>query len=274
MSYYKRSLFFLSVLIGVNLIACGKNNVNKDDTSLTNTLVIGTTTTLEDSGLLSLLVSEFQKSKHITIKPIIAGSGQIHKLLAQGDLDIAITHDSIGEQRLVTNGVIKQPIALMKNDFIIVGPDTDQAKIKQALTPVDALNRIVEANALFISRGDNSGTYQMEQRWWEKAKRYPSEKKYLKTGTGMGATLNIAAERRAYTFVDRATWANFSNKQTLTPLFENPELMPNIYSLLIKHESLTQEKVILWRDWISQGQGHQLIINYRINGQPLFLNVR
>ena len=266
--------------MSITLIACSDNNTDKTDSSYSNSknsskvLAIGVTTTLEDAGLLTELVNAFQQEHDITVKPIVAGSGQIHKLLEQGDLDLAITHDPAGEKSLVDKGIIKQRIPLMQNDFIIVGPKTDPAHIKLSLTPNEALKKIINVNALFVSRGDNSGTHQMEQGWWQKTNRYPDEQYYLKIGTGMGTTLNVAAERNAYTFVDRATWTNFANKQKLAILFEDSELMPNIYSLLIKNEAPLQEKVILWRDWISEGQGHQIILNYRINGQSLFFKAR
>lgn len=280
MELFKKLFVFSTLIMGITLVACSDNNTDKTDSSYSNSknsnkvLAIGVTTTLEDAGLLTELVNAFQQEHKITVKPIVAGSGQIHKLLEQGDLDLAITHDPAGEKNLVDKGIIKQRIPLMQNDFVIVGLKTDPAHIKLSLTPDEALKKIINVNALFVSRGDNSGTHQMEQDWWQKTNRYPDEQYYLKTGTGMGTTLNVAAERNAYTFVDRATWTNFANKQKLAILFEDSELMPNIYSLLIKNEAPLQEKVILWRDWISEGQGHQIILNYRINGQSLFFKAR
>jgi tungstate transport system substrate-binding protein len=280
MELFKKLFVFSTLIMGITLVACSDNNTDKTDSSYSNSknsnkvLAIGVTTTLEDAGLLTELVNAFQQKYEITVKPIVAGSGQIHKLLEQGDLDLAITHDPAGEKNLVYKGIIKQRIPLMQNDFVIVGLKTDPAHIKLSLTPDEALKKIINVNALFVSRGDNSGTHQMEQGWWQKTNRYPDEQYYLKTGTGMGTTLNVAAERNAYTFVDRATWTNFANKQKLALLFEDSELMPNIYSLLIKNEAPLQEKVILWRDWISEGQGHQIILNYRINGQSLFFKAR
>jgi tungstate transport system substrate-binding protein len=237
-------------------------------------ITIGVTTTLEDAGLLSVLINDFQQEYNITVKPSIAGSGQIHKFLERGDIDIAITHDPDGEKALLKEGIIKQRMPLIQNDFIIVGPIADPAHIKLSLTPGEALKKIINANALFVSRGDNSGTHQMEQAWWTKANRLPNGQHYLKTGTGMGATLNIAAERNAYTFVDRATWTNFANKKKLAVLFENSALMPNIYSLLLKNETPLQEKIIRWRDWISEGEGLEIILNYRIKDQSLFMKGR
>lgn len=252
-------------VISISLVACHDKSAKQN-----NTLIIGVTTTLEDSGLLHQLVTAFQLTHGITIKPIVAGSGQIHKLLSLGDIDVAITHDPQGEEALIKNGIINKRIALAQNDFIIIGPKNDPANINNALTPSDALKKIVNSKALFISRGDNSGTHQMEKSWWRKINATPNKQYYLKTGTGMGATLNVAAEREAYTFVDRATWATFANKQNLNPLFKDSKDLPNTYSLLIKSNALTQKKVVLWRDWISKGEGSSIILNYRINNQPLF----
>jgi len=264
MVYIKK--FLLLIIIGSGLVAC----TDKSNPSKNNTLIIGATTTLEDSGLLGQLVNRFQQTHNITVKPIVAGSGQIHKLLSLGDMSVAITHDPQGEKVLIKKGIIDKRIALTKNDFIIVGPKSDPANIKEALTPNEALKKIVTANTLFVSRGDNSGTHQMEKTWWQIINTLPHRQHYLKTGTGMGSTLNVAAERGAYTFVDRATWLAFNNKQSLSALFEDPKRLPNIYSLLIKSDALPLEKVILWRDWISTGEGHRIILNYRINNQLLF----
>jgi tungstate transport system substrate-binding protein len=273
MGCFKKLFVCLSLIMCMTLVACSDYDAADNSRKSNKVIAIGVTTTLEDAGLLSELVSAFQQEFEITVKPIVAGSGQIHKLLERGDIVLAITHDPAGEKALLTKGIIKQRIPLMQNDFIIVGPKTDPAHIKLSLTPDEALKKIVNVNALFVSRADNSGTHQMEQDWWEKTNRRPADQYYFKTGTGMGATLNIVAERNAYTFVDRATWTKFANKQKLVVLFEDSELMPNVYSLLVKNEAQLQEKVILWQNWITEGQGLQIILNYRINGQPLFFKV-
>ncbi len=270
MAHFKKTLLLIA-LIGT-LVACNDNSNDKSDNK-NQVLVIGVTTTLEDSGLLSRLVSAFQNTHNITVKPVVAGSGQIHKLLSLGDISLAITHDPQGEKALIKNGIIDNRIALTQNDFIIIGPQNDPANIKSALAPSEALQKIVNANTLFVSRGDNSGTHQMEKTWWQTINKTPSKQYYLKTGTGMGSTLNVAAERGAYTFVDRATWLAFNNKQNLNILFEDSKRLPNTYSLLIKSDALVQEQVILWRDWISTGEGHRIILNHRIDSQPLFFKV-
>ncbi len=269
MTPVKKLLLFITMM-SIGLVACSDKNSDEARQYKNDTLIIGVTTTLEDSGLLRQLVNAFQQTHNITIKPVVAGSGQIHKLLSLGDMSVAITHDPQGEEALIKEGVINKRIALTQNDFIIIGPKSDPANIKEALTPSDALKKIISTNALFVSRGDNSGTHQIEKAWWQTINARPNKQYYLKTGTGMGATLNVAAERGAYTFVDRATWIAFQNKQSLSSLFEDSKRLPNTYSLLIKRNALVQEKVILWRDWISTGEGSRIILNYRIGGQPLF----
>ncbi len=245
-------------------------------TACTNeaSLKLGVTTTLEDSGLLSALVDAFKKEHDISIKPIIAGSGQIHELIKRGDIDTAITHDPSGEKKLLAEGIIIKRTPLMQNDFLIIGPSSDPAHIKLSLTPDEALEKIAYVNALFVSRADQSGTHQMEQSWWQKASTQPAENNYMKTGTGMGATLAIAAEHKAYTLVDRGTWMNFANKQGLISLFEDPEHLPNRYSLLSLKNVLNSDYIALWESWITEGAGRTIINNYRINNQPIFFDIQ
>jgi tungstate transport system substrate-binding protein len=257
--------FIRAFLVGLTLFAfmsCSKNE----------TLTIGVTTTLEDSGLLNQLIQDFQKDQSIKIKPIVAASGQIHELIRRGDIDSAITHDPKGEDALFTAGHIKEPIKIMENDFIIVGPATDPAHIKHALTPDEAFEKIANTKNIFITRNDQSGTHQMEVFWWQKAGEFPTGENYLKTGTGMGSTLMITAERNAYTLVDRGTWLNFENKQNLEPLFENQDYLPNQYRLLSlnKQNSSLSEHILIWENWLRSTAVKDLIVNYQIDNQPVF----
>ncbi|MGH1487635.1 MAG: substrate-binding domain-containing protein [Cellvibrionaceae bacterium] len=246
--------FILSVLI----CAC----TNKE------TIRVGATTTLEDSGLLTELITAFEKQHDIQIKPIIAGSGQIHALIKNNDIDSAITHDPKGEETLLKAGLINQRIPLMYNDFIIVGPNNDPAHIKLSLTPDEALEKIVNSGLIFVSRDDQSGTHQMEKHWWSKISTVPPTELYVKTGTGMGATLTVAAEKNAYTLTDRGTWLNFSNKQSIKVLFEDAEYLPNQYSVL----SFSENKASAWENWITSDQTKQFITNYRIDNKPVFFD--
>jgi tungstate transport system substrate-binding protein len=227
---------------------------------------VGVTTTLEDSGILAKLITTFESEHNIEIKPVIAGSGQIHQLIQRGDIDTAITHDPKGEEKLLQEGNIKERITLMYNDFVIVGPNNDPSHIKLALTPDEAFEKIVNTGSTFVSRNDQSGTHQMEMYWWDKTSTTPPDDLYIKTGTGMGATLTLAIERKAYTLVDRGTWKNFSNPQQTKILFEDAELLPNRYSML----SLGNEKSVTWEKWLISDTAKKVIAEYRINTKPVF----
>lgn len=255
-----KNLLFLSLLL---TLGCSKDS----------SIRLGITTTLNDSEIASYLIQEFEKNHDITIKPIVAGSGQILDLIKRGDIDTAITHDPAGETKLLEEKLIQTRTPLVLSDFIIVGPANDPAHIKLSLTPDEALQKIANANATFISRGDNSGTSQMELYWRDKfTNRTPG--KIITTGTGMGATLTVAAEKNAYTLVDRATWLHFQNKQSLALLFEEAEFLANQYSLLSFSEfnksKPKKTSIDIWEAWISTGEGHTLLKNYRINNQPIF----
>jgi tungstate transport system substrate-binding protein len=260
--FKKTCKFFLVFFLALITLSCSKNE----------TLTIGVTTTLEDSGLLSELVKSFEKNHQLKIKPVVSASGQIHELIRRGDLDFAITHDPQGEKLLFSEGFIQQPIPFIQNDFFIVGPEKDPAHIKLTITPDEALEKILFTKSLFVSRSDNSGTHQMERYWWDKARLDPESESYIKTGTGMGATLTLAAERNAYTLVDRGTWLNFANKQELSVLFENQDQLINRYSLLkvLEPKTTNNENLNLWVNWLTSAAAQELVVNYRINEQEVF----
>jgi len=258
--FLNRTLFNIIFLL-VLLSGCAKEN----------NIIVGLTSTLEDSGVTTILMTEFKKEYDINIKPIIAGSGQIHRLIENGDVDTAITHDPMGEQELLKNNFVNQRQLLVKNDFLIVGPKNDPAHIKQAITPDEAFEKITYTKNSFISRNDNSGTHQMEMYWRDKLNNTEDQSLIVKTGTGMGATLTVAAEKKAYTLVDRGTWLNFKNKQQLTALFEDPELLSNEYSVLsLNSKNEKQDHINLWENWLTKGNGLTLLKNYHIDGKTIF----
>jgi len=224
------------------------------------TLTIGVTTTLDDSGLLVALIEEFRKTHNIHIKPIVAGSGEILQLLERGDIESAITHDPNGEQRLLTQGVIQRRDWLMRNDFVLVGPASDPARIRQVLSLDDALNQIVHHQALFVSRADNSGTHQKEQALWQVIGHQPAHNRLLKTGTGMGSSLAVALQKNAYTLVDRGTWLAF-NKYLQTNdyqlLFTDPDnpILRNDYHLLSKNTT----QATAWENWLRSSEAAAIL---------------
>ena len=196
------------------------------------TIILSTTTSTQDSGLLDVLVPLFEKRTGITIKTISVGTGQALALAAKGEADVCLVHAPDSEKKYVTDGLLLNRRLVMHNDFLIVGPGEDPAKIRGVRSAVDALKRIAEAKATFVSRRDNSGTHQLEQKLWKEAKLEPGGSWYLQAGQGMGATLGIASEKRAYILTDRGTFLAFKKRAQLEPLVEKDPILLNIYSVL------------------------------------------
>jgi len=253
--FHSISSVFIAPFILITLVLLASCSQKPD-----NILHLGVTTTLEDSGLLSVIIDGFTQHIHqqdelgnIVIKPIVAGSGQLFTLIERGDIDIAISHEPKGEQALVDNGVILQRLPLFYNHFLLVGDPKDPAHIRSSLTIDETFKKILHSGHTFISRGDNSGTHQFEKSIWEDiwkdTEASPNQNQVVMTGTAMGATLAVAADRNTYTLVDLGTWLNFNNKQALTVLFPNKEAgysdelkqqaLRNQYSLLV----LNPEKI-------------------------------
>ena len=196
------------------------------------TVILSTTTSTQDSGLLDVLVPMFEQKTGYTVKTISVGTGQALVLAAKGEADVCLVHAPDSEKKYVADGLLLNRRLVMHNDFIIVGPANDPAKIKGLTHAVDALKRIAESNATFVSRGDNSGTHQLEKRLWQEAKIQPAGAWYLESGQGMGATLTIASEKRAYTVTDRGTYLTFQKRAQLVNLVEKDRILLNIYSVL------------------------------------------
>jgi len=176
-------------------------------------LILSTTTSTQDSGLLDVLLPLFEKQTGYKVKPIAVGSGQAMTMGERGEADVLLVHAPDSEKTFMANGHGTDRRLVMHNDFIIIGPAADPAKIKGEKTAVSALQKIAEGKVLFISRGDNSGTDQLEKKLWKTANLTPKGQSwYQETGQGMGATLNVAAEKTGYTISDRATYlANKKN---------------------------------------------------------------
>src|SRR5688572_6635070 len=164
-----------------------------------STVRLATTTSVESSGLLSAILPAFDQEKGIDVAVLAVGSGRALELLERGDAAAGLTHDPRAEQTALARGTIGAYRKVMLNDFIIVGPPDDPARVRQALDAADAMRRIAAAEAVFVSRGDASGTYTREQELWERASRRPMSNRLLETGQGMSPTLRVASERRAYT---------------------------------------------------------------------------
>jgi tungstate transport system substrate-binding protein len=195
-------------------------------------VILSTTTSTQDSGLLDVLVPMFEKRSGYAVKTISVGTGQALALAARGEADVTLAHAPAVEKRYVAEGKMQNRRLVMYNDFVIVGPSEDPAKIKGVARAADALKRIVETRSRFVSRGDKSGTHTLELALWQQAGIAPAGSWYIESGQGMGQTLAIANERGAYTLTDRATLLAFRQRVALSILVEKDRPLLNIYSVM------------------------------------------
>src|SRR6185295_7063330 len=196
------------------------------------TVILSTTTSTQDSGLLDVLVPLFEKNTGYSVKTISVGTGQALALAARGEADVTLCHAPALEKKYVAEGKMQDRRLVMYNDFLIVGPEADPAKIRGERSVVDAMKKIAAAGARFVSRGDKSGTHILEGTLWKQAGITPAAPWYIESGQGMGATLGIADDRHAYTITDRATLLAFSKRVALKIMVEGDRPLLNIYSVM------------------------------------------
>ena len=241
------------------------------------TLTLASTTSTENSGLFRFLLPPFEKSTGIKVRVIAAGTGQAIRLARNGDADVLMVHHKPSEEKFVADGFGVKRNPLMYNDFVIVGPAADQAKIKGLRTATDAFARIAKSQALFASRGDESGTHRSEEGLWKAAGIDRGEASggwYRELGAGMGATLNAAVAMGAYTLTDRATWAAFGNKSSHRILLEGDPLLFNQYSVIMvdprRHPHVKLAEAWQFVDWLLAEEGQTRIEEFKINGKQMF----
>jgi tungstate transport system substrate-binding protein len=195
-------------------------------------VILSTTTSTQDSGLLDVLVPLFEKKTGLTVKTISVGTGQALALAARGEADVTLAHAPGLEKKYVSEGKMRNRRLVMYNDFVIIGPADDPAKVKGLPRALEALRKIAESQSRFVSRGDKSGTHTLELALWKQAGVAPKGAWYIESGQGMGQTLGIANDRRAYTMSDRATWLAFQKRIDLPILVEKDRPLLNIYSVM------------------------------------------
>jgi tungstate transport system substrate-binding protein len=243
-------------------------------------ITLSSTTSTEDSGLFGHIVPRFRMAYGIDVHVVAVGTGQALAIGARGDADALLVHDRAGEDKFVADGYGIDRRDVMYNDFIIVGPKSDPAGIRGLTSAREAFARIAVAGASFASRGDDSGTNRMELRLWRSAGVAPDKGSawYRDLGQGMGPTLNIAAGLNAYTLTDRATWANFKNRQDLEILTGGDPALFNPYgSILVSPARWPQVKAPearIWHEWLTSKPGLDAITSYRIDGEQLFFPPR
>ena len=195
-------------------------------------VILSTTTSTQDSGLLDVLVPMFERKSGLSVKTISVGTGQALALAARGEADVTLAHAPSVEKKYVEEGKMSNRRLVMYNDFVIIGPADDPAKIKGLPQAVDALRRIAESQSRFVSRGDKSGTHVLEQGLWKQAGLEPKGAWYIESGQGMGQTLGIANDRCAYTLTDRGTYLAFGRRIDLPILVEKDRPLLNVYSVM------------------------------------------
>ena len=197
------------------------------------TVILATTTSTQDSGLLDVLIPLFEKETGYFVKTIAVGSGQAMTMGKKGEADVLLVHSPDAEKKFMSEGFGTGRRLVMHNDFVIVGPVKDPARTRGIKSPVETVKRISAAQALFLSRGDNSGTHAKEKTLWKGAGISPEGQKwYQQTGLGMGQTLSVAAEKRGYTLADRGTYLSLKKNLSLDILVEGDPLLLNVYHVI------------------------------------------
>jgi tungstate transport system substrate-binding protein len=269
------TFLLLIILSGVLLAAPSSHSAETKSRSV----IVSTTTSTQDSGLLDVLVPLFEKQSGYGVKTISVGTGQALALAAKGNADVALVHAPGLEINYVVEGKLRNRRLVMYNDFVIVGPKDDPAKIGSLKSAVTAMKAIVRAKAPFVSRGDNSGTDNLEKSLWKAAGVQPQDSWYIESGQGMGATLGIAQERNAYTVTDRGTYLALQRRVTLPILVEGDRTLLNVYSVLeVNPANGPRVNAVggkAFADFMVSDPAQKLIKSFGAEkfGQPLFVPV-
>jgi tungstate transport system substrate-binding protein len=240
-------------------------------------ITVASTTSTEQSGLFKHLLPAFEKKTGIQVRVVAVGTGQALDMGRRGDADVVFVHDKQAEVKFLGEGYGVKRYDVMYNDFVLVGPKSDPARIASGRDIVAALKEIAASKSPFASRGDNSGTHAAELRLWKMASIDPTAGKgswYRETGSGMGPTLNTAAAMNAYALTDRGTWLSFKNRGDLGIAVEGDQRLFNQYGVMLvnpaKHPHVKKELGQQFVDWLISADGQKTIANYRINGEQLF----
>jgi tungstate transport system substrate-binding protein len=240
-------------------------------------IVVASTTSTEQSGLFGYLLPLIEKDTEISVRVVALGTGQALDVARRGDADVAFVHDTAAEEKFIAEGSGVKRYPVMYNDFVLVGPKSDPAKIAGGKDILAALVKIQVAQAPFVSRGDKSGTHAAELRYWKDAGVDLEAKKgawYRDTGSGMGPTLNTASSMNGYVLTDRGTWLAFKNRGDLTILVEGDKKLFNQYGVMLvnpaKHPHVKADLGQQFIDWLVSPRGQETIAGYKIGGEQLF----
>ena len=240
-------------------------------------ITVASTTSTENSGLFQAILPRFEQATGIAVRVVAVGTGQAIRMAERGDADVLFVHHRPSEERFVAGGFGIERHDVMYNDYVLVGPQDDPAAVGGRSDVVAALARIAAQRAVFVSRGDDSGTHKRELGLWRAAGidvEAASGSWYRESGAGMGTTLNIASGMGAYTLSDRGTWLNFSNKGDLVILVAGDQRLFNPYGVILvnpeRHPHVKATDGQAFIDWLLSPDGQRAVAAYRIDGQPVF----
>jgi tungstate transport system substrate-binding protein len=240
-------------------------------------ITVASTTSTENSGLFGYLLPIFKEKTGIQVRVVALGTGQALDLARRGDADVVFVHAKAAEEKFLAEGQGVKRYPVMYNDFVLIGPKNDPAKIAGGKDILEALKKIQAAQAPFVSRGDRSGTNMAELKLWKAAGIEIDKAKgpwYRDTGQGMGPALNTASSMNAYILADRATWLAFKNRGELAILVEGDKRLFNQYGVMLvnpaKHPAVKKELGQTFIDWLVSPEGQKVIADYKIGGEQLF----
>lgn len=270
-----RAVLILALSLGLASIgvACGGTASGPAEPEL----ILATTTSTYDSGLLDVLVPDFEERTGYEVKTIAVGTGKALAMAERGEADVLLVHAPSAEKRLVEEGKLVDRSLVMHNFFVVAGPAKDPAGIHGTQRAVDAMERIAERQSAFVSRGDDSGTHKMEKRLWAQAGLSPTGSWYQETGQGMGATLMVASEKDAYTLTDIGTYLAFKNKVRLDVLVDEDPALLNVYSVLRVSEerfsSVNADGARAFAQYVVSPEAQAMIEQFGVDkfGRPLFI---
>jgi len=235
---------------------------------------LSTTTSTENSGLLQYLLPKFEARTNSKVNVISVGTGKALELAKNGDVDVTLVHARAAEDKFVAEGHGVNRRDVMYNDFILVGPTGDPAGIRGGKDVLAAFRKIAAGQAKFVSRGDNSGTDQMERAYWKQAGARPQGAAYISAGLGMGEVLNMAAEMNAYTLTDRATYVAYKARTSLQIAVEGDPKMFNPYGIIAvnpeRHKHVNYKGAMQLAEWITSSEGQNLIASFKAGGAQVF----
>jgi tungstate transport system substrate-binding protein len=266
----KRRLFLLGAALAASVAAAPLAAQDKF-------ITVASTTSTEQSGLFGHILPIFEKKTGIQVRVVAVGTGQALDMGRRGDADVVFVHDAAAEKKFVEERFGVQYKQVMYNDFVVIGPKADSAKVAGGKDVLEALKKVEAAKAPFVSRGDKSGTHAAELRYWKAAGIDIAAQKgpwYRETGSGMGPALNTASSMGAYILADRGTWLSFKNRGDLAILIEGDQKLFNQYGIMLvnpaKHPHVKKDLGEAFINWVVSPEGQKAIADYKIGGEQLF----